>query len=227
MAGEISPGMLETLYAKAKELLVGAPPTEKAPPKTWDDQYTENLMRPFGIDPQRDAIPSVIQGYRADPTNKYGGGDGLETQPFRFDRNYTTELYTNARAIRKFRNEGIPQIEPEEMAALVLKEGMPDGHSRLQDYNNKELSALYQKLVDGGYAPGTARFVTMLKEKDAVARRLGIPFAEAWNGTGRSDVTGKTGADYAKSYKHFQKAARHPKNAGLVNFIRRAMEAEK
>ena len=57
--------------------------------------------------------------------------------------------------------------------------------------------------------------------KQNTADRLGISFAEAWNGTG-TNVNKQTGKDYAKDWEAQKAAAAHPKNKLLMDLINRA-----
>lgn len=108
---------------------------------------------------------------------------------------------------------------------FAFKEGEAGWHTNIYDTNNPQLRSLYDTLVQRGYPKDTARFLTTLKEKNDVARRLGISLAEAWNGTG-VNYNGSSGRDYARGYQAHLKVMSHPKNKAFVGFIRNAMESE-
>ena len=177
-------------------------------------------------------MPATIPGYRADPTGKFGGKDGLETQPY----NYLdpVELYAHARAMAQGKAVGIPQLSATQLAALALKEGksyfgvnpvIGKDAVTYYDPNNPDSAATHEKLVNAGVNPRVAGFPTYLRDKFEAATRLKIPWTEAWNGTGNAG-NGLTGKDYAASYKNFETAAASPKNAALVKFIQSAIDAE-
>jgi hypothetical protein len=54
-----------------------------------------------------------------------------------------------------------------------------------------------------------------------VSKRLGIPFASAWIGTGRSKY--ETSQQYAKDTENFKRIANNPKNRSLKGFIQSSM----
>jgi hypothetical protein len=172
----------------------------------------------------------TINAYRADPTNKYGGGDGTETLPTQFmdggmfKAGSPAMLYSYARAYRQAANHyDMPQMTAQQLAALAIKEGRADFGASTYDINNPQSKAMYADLTKRGIGDLPASFATTIAEKAAVAKRLGIPFAEAWNGTGSNGAS--TGAQYAVGYQHSLKAAAHPKNKQLVDFIQSALDA--
>lgn len=183
--------------------------------------------------------------YRADPTGKFGGKDGLETMPTKFGTpgqtnfsmtgNDPIEAYTYARQLARAGKYGVPQLSAQELAALVLKEGRTDFGFKMADWNNKHSDELINRL-SGGTDERNRRilnddstlrpihFAATVAEKAALAKRLNIPFAEAWNGTGQNS-SGTTGAQYAKGYEYALKAAQNPKNAALVQLIQAGLAA--
>jgi hypothetical protein len=172
----------------------------------------------------------TINAYRADPTNKYGGGDGLETLPTQFmdggifKAGSPAMLYSYVRAYRQAANHyDMPPMTAQQLAALAIKEGRADFGASAYDTYNPRSKAMYQNLTSKGIGQLPALFPTIIAEKAAVAKRLNIPFAEAWNGTGSNGNS--TGAQYAKGYDHALKAAAHPKNKPLVDFIQSALDA--
>lgn len=184
-------------------------------------------------------IPFEIGGYRADPTGKHGGKDGLETLPIKLN---APELYGKVRAMAVGAKYGVPQLTPEQLAAIALKEGQgvsgvfgvdpvtvkgKDGKTEFMPYdpNMKGDKELFDKLIAEGLSPQSAAFAVRLKNKDETARRLKIPLASAWVGTGHSGY--ESSREYANAMRHFDKAATHEKNQAFVEFIRSAMNLPK
>jgi hypothetical protein len=200
-----------------------------------------------------------IAAYRADPTGRYGGKDGLETQATNFlprmiAAGWTAtrpggpmvtaggspaKLYAYARELGRAQHYGVSQLTATQLAALALKEGRDDYGHNSYDTNNARSTALVQRLAGGEDAWGRKvldndqslegmKFAATVAEKQELAKRLNIPFAQAWNGVGHVTYKGRTvadGAQYAKSYDYALKAAQHPKNKQLVDFIQSALDA--
>jgi hypothetical protein len=194
-----------------------------------------------GYDPRTlpKQIPNIA-AYRADPTGRFGGKDGLETQPTRFNVDSNTsvsgggspvDLYAYARELARAGRYGVPQLSAQQLAALALKEGRENYGSNGADTRSPANLALAKKLYPhedfkGGYGLfGPKDFPVAVAEKMAVSKRLGIPFAEAWNGTGRN-VSGTSGAQYARNFQAYLQAAQNPKNKPLVDLIQSALDAE-
>lgn len=180
-------------------------------------------------------FPTHVGGYRADPTGKYGGKHGLETMPTNLP---AAELYAKVRAMQVGQQYGVPQLSPEQLAALALKEGNgisgvfgvdpvwdktnPNIAQAITKYDPKMKGdkELYNKMIATGVNPGAAAFAVRLANKNKVARRLGIPLASAWVGTGHSGY--ESSNQYATNLQQFEAAAAHKRNKALVDFIRNA-----
>jgi len=176
-------------------------------------------------------FPTHIGGYRADPRGKYGGKDGLETMPTNLN---AAELFSKVRAMKVGQKYGVPQLPPEQLAALALKEGSgvsgvfgvdpvwDKTSNRIMEYdpNMKGDKELYDKLIGDGLSSGAASFAVRLANKNKVAKRLGIPIASAYFGTGNSGY--ENSKQYAASLQTFENAAAHKRNRALVDFIRQA-----
>lgn len=200
-----------------------------------EDVYKRTTYQDWlgGFDPH--TLPKqlpVINAYRADPTGKFGGKDGLETLPTQFSdggifkAGSPAQLYAYTRAYQRAVNHypDMPKMNATQLAALAIKEGRSDfGHST-QDVHNRQSQAMWNNLTQLGIGDLPASFATTIAEKAAVAKRLNIPFAEAWNGTGKNH-NGTSGAQYAKGFEYALKAAQHPKNKQLVDFIQSALDA--
>jgi len=199
-----------------------------------------------GIDVDVNSFPDNVIGYRADPTGRYGGKEGLETLPTRLD---AAELYAKVRAMKLGEPYGVPQLSAQQLAALALKEG--EGLSGIfgvdpvvpasarkddpfgliytsqnpdklhYDASMKGDKKLYDALINQGITGQAAAFAVRLANKDKVAKRLGIPFGSAWIGTGHSGY--ESSQQYADSLSEFEKIASHPKNQALINFINTAI----
>jgi hypothetical protein len=196
-------------------------------------------------------LPKSIEAYRADPTGRYGGKEGLETQPiqrlikggnflgkteiYKPDEDPTTsnvytnpskavqELYKYARLNGAAEKHGHVAFTPEEIAAFALKEGRTDlGMGGVSFGNKKDLE--YDKMLRDTYnLPNKdLNFLAAIASKKRIADKLGIPLAEAWNGTGVNDA-GQSGKDYAKNWDAQKQAALHPKNKQLLEIIQRGI----
>ena len=131
-----------------------------------------------------------------------------------------TGAYALPRAMASAKELGIPQIPPEILAGLYLQEGRTDMGSNSHDVTNAKSNALVDTLQDKyNMHYGTASFLANLKEKQELADRLKIPFAEAWNGTGRVAGTKRTGKTYAREFENQVKAAQLPENKRLMDMI--------
>jgi hypothetical protein len=191
---------------------------------------------------QPDDLPQGIKAYRADPNNKYKGNNGLETQPInRFltggDKFHpqdldpkTSSVYTDpSKAVQQLykyarlngaaAKYGYPSLDPEDVAAFALKEGRSDlGHSGVV-VGNKDDLAFQKNIMDTYNLPlHDSNFLVSLYSKNRVANKLGVPLAEAWNGTGVNEA-GQTGKQYAKNWEAHKQAALHPMNKELMDLI--------
>lgn len=197
-------------------------------------------------------LPTTISAYRADPVNKYGGNNGLETQPIRKfitgghsvgnipiykpDTNpetstvltdpskATQEVYRYARLLGAASKYGYATLSPEEAAAFVLKEGRSDmGHGGVGMGNKKDRE--FDEMLAKTYNLHSRdqNFLAALNAKQRVADKLKIPFAEAWNGTGVNEA-GQSGKQYASNWQANKEAATNPKNSELLKLIQRAMD---
>lgn len=196
-------------------------------------------------------LPLSIEAYRADPAGKYGGKEGLETQPLSrlikggntvgktpmyepdLDPNTSTiytnpskalqELYRYARLNGAASKHGHAAFTPEEIAAFALKEGRTDlGMGGVNFGNKKDIE--YDKMLRETYLLPfqDQNFLAAIGSKKRIADKLGISLAEAWNGTGVNS-SGQSGKDYAKNWEAHKQAAIHPKNKQLMELIQRGI----
>jgi len=175
-------------------------------------------------------MPDQINAYRADPTGKYGGKEGLETQPIKL---YAPQLYSHVRALGHAEGYGVPKMDAQALANMVLMEGRPDfGNNKFGpsqelgkiDPNQKKSGALYKKLIASGVPDYVADFPIKVFEKSNIARERNIPFEQAWNGLGKTPK-GRSGADYARDIETSKSASAHKNNAALIALISQALEA--
>jgi hypothetical protein len=193
-----------------------------------------------------DDLPAGIQAYRADPTGKYGGKNGLETQPLQrfneggnrlFGQEKNTdsqtstsysdpskavqELYRYARTNGAMGAAGYPALTADQMAAFALKEGRSD-YGANGSYGSKLWEKTRKELSDKYLLSSTDKaFIATVADKQRVADKLGIPFAEAWNGTGSNGKA--TGKEYAADWEHHRQAALKPENQQLMDLINRGI----
>lgn len=191
--------------------------------------------------PHNKGLPSLTY-YRPDPVNpatgkgRYGGKEGLETQPSAFKysaaerRNEKSEdfIRRGVEALRATRELGyeLPSemSDPKFLTALLMKEGRPDFGANKIDTDNPESVKIFNSLVRR-FGREAATFAAVAHEKGQVAKRTKLPLPLLWNGTGvqRDINTGKviaSGKNYNERFPDFLKAAEHEKNAPMVEFIR-------
>ena len=85
-----------------------------------------------------------ITGYRADPENKYGGGNGLETQPTLYNKDDMNPILRAMKYLHKY--YGTKHPDPQQLAAFALKEGRPDFGINGPDSPRFALSSESQKI---------------------------------------------------------------------------------
>lgn len=163
-----------------------------------------------------DKIKDYLHGYRANPKNKYGAKDYMETLPTEYDK-YTLSKYV--RAMREGKELGVPQLTPQQLANMALHEGRHDFGFNSMNSENKKAMEIFRALDEKGLADGAA-FAGALYDKYETAKRLNKPFEEVWNGTGVNTL-GQSGADYAKNFKEANYAATNAKNKELLDYINR------
>jgi hypothetical protein len=167
-----------------------------------------------------DTLKDYLHAYRADPTNKYGGKDHMETLPTEFDKAWINRHVSAMKAGKEF---GVPQLSATQLANLALHEGRDDFGTNRINVNNPKAMEIQRKLSDLGYEGNGADFAGALYDKKQTADRLGIPFEAAWNGTGKVKGMDRTGFDYAREAQNTNYAAAHPKNSEFVNYIDRSL----
>lgn len=202
---------------------------------------TYDPIQTFRRSTQPKNLPVNIPSYRADERK-----GGLETLPqARFDARSPLksdvkfwhngaktkaatpeikQLYTYARLSGAAQRLGLPAIDPQQFAAMVLKEGRPDAGFNAFTPKAKPDLDFRKKLSQYNIPEWQKDFLGMVNYADRVAKKKGIPFNAVWNGTGRSADSGKTGFDYAKAMKAHQQAVLHPKNKDFMGFVSQAFQ---
>ena len=160
-----------------------------------------------------------LKMYRADPTGRYGGKDRMETMPTTVDKT-TVEEYI--KAMRAGQSLGVPQLTQDQLAKMLLVEGRGDFGFNALNENNKAAMEKATLLNEMGHNRVASDFAAALYDKQQLADRINRPFQEVWNGTGRSKMTGRTGAQHNQRFNEFGYAVDHPKNAELMNTINSA-----
>jgi len=159
-----------------------------------------------------------VQFFRHNPKNKYGAKDRLETQSSAIDKQAMHDFVKAMRAGEKY---GVPQLPPEFLSAMILKEGRSDfGYDKYNE-NNPKAKMIADMLMKEGHDPSAAGFGAALYDKMQTSMRLKIPFATAWNGTGVNKY-GQTGQQYANSLSQGFEAVMHPRNEPLLSTVREA-----
>lgn len=177
----------------------------------------------FGPKPNLEGYipPEFIPAYRPDVKGKYGGKEGLETQPTYFDKMQIQEL---VRAMRAGEPHGVPQLPPEYLANLALREGRSDfGFNEMNAKNPRALQISKTLATSGEHEDHPSDFAAAIYDKMQTAMRLKKPFSTVWNGTGVNKM-GQSGNQYTDQFTQGFGATMHPKNAELLNIIREAYE---
>lgn len=207
---------------------------------------------PLGVLPRStrpEDVPSSIKTYRADPKNKSRSGTGIETMPIsRFDvggvkgskpaegpedenvynnaAKANQELYRYARLAGAAEKYGYPSLTADQLAAFALKEGRSDYGFNGGDfgvtgsnYSNKTYKELQSKF---NAHPQDLGFIAHIADKQRVADKHNIPFAHAWNGTGKN-LKGTSGAEYAKDWEFHRQAALRDENKPLMDLIQKGI----
>lgn len=170
-------------------------------------------------------------GYTANPKHGTNGVQNLPTQIA------TRDLYWTLMGANAGKDLGAPawSTDPVTLLTKVLIEGRGDAGVNEYNYKNKQADALAKQVEQLLTSPefrtmasSAAMYPAAVLDKTAVAKRLGIPIERAWNGTGRSKVTGKTGQDHSDKTDAATKAgvATNPKNAAILDYVTRGLNGQ-
>jgi hypothetical protein len=175
-------------------------------------------------------VNSTIKGYGYTANPKHGT-NGVQNLPTNIA---TSDLYWTLMGGSAGKDLGAPawSADPVTLLTKVLIEGRGDAGVNEYNYKNPQADALFkqvEQLITSPEFSNNARDAAMYPaaalDKTAVAKRLGIPIERAWNGTGRSAATGKTGQDHANKTDAATKAnvALDPRNAAILDYVTRGL----
>jgi len=158
----------------------------------------------------------------------------IETLPHRFNPANMTKLLSAYKWARD--QKLLPEISPETWAALALVEGREDfgynaaftsqppgmsefgfdfGPSGSKGVNTSPaLEKFIPRVEQAGMTdPGLAIWIAFLHDKLATAKRLGMPFYRAWNGS----------SIYQARFDAQAKALQNPKNEPFLNWFKQQL----
>ena len=159
-----------------------------------------------------------IKGYRANPKNKFGSKDKLETIPTSFNKNLVYDLATVLEAGKKL---GVKDVSNEQLVNMLLNEGRSDAGFNEWNIKNKAATKVYNELLSQGYNSFSSGFAAAVLDKQQTAARLNKSFDEVWNGVGKTPA-GRTGLDNAIRMQQGEYAASANKNKELLLFVEQA-----
>lgn len=167
----------------------------------------------------RDLEPQTpVEFFRHNPKNRFGAKDKLETRPSAVDKDTMTDFIRAMRAGEKY---GVPQLPPEYLASMLMKETRSDFGYNDFNKNNPRARMIAEMLMKEGFDPAAAGFGAAIFDKMQVSQRLKVPFAQAWNGMG-VNRQGQTGAQYAQGISSGFEAVMNPRNQPMLSAVREA-----
>lgn len=168
-----------------------------------------------------DAIRSFLN---RQPNDKVAGYRKGETTPIRTLS--VADVIAMAQASQFASNIGMPTVGKDQLVNKMLVEGRADAGTNSVDYTNKPAQELLKKMHEAGFSGKAAMYPAAVLEKSIVAGRLGKDFEEIWNGVGTSADTGRTGKQHAVRVAEHSEAKDDPRNATLVDLVKRARTGE-
>lgn len=169
--------------------------------------------------------------------DEYGGLNSLYVPGYRLNENQATplpigELYQFSRAAQEGVNAGVSPLAKTLFPGKVLHEGRADAGTNEANLNNRNARAVYHdvtnRLLNDPIISEVNRaslYPAAVEDKLDVAKRTGIPFERAWNGT-KTAVTGRTGAQHAARAAEHEAALKDPRNAAYLDYISRAQSGQ-
>lgn len=158
---------------------------------------------------------NVIFARRANPENKFGTKDRMESLDYGFDKETMGSLLSAYKDAAK--RHGLPMLHPDELTNLALVEGRSNFGYNEYNVNNKKARKIAEDLVAQGHDPYAAGFPAAILDKQMTAQRLGVPFYQVWNGSG------KAAREYNKKIEEHKYAVQDPRNQSLRGFISQAI----
>jgi hypothetical protein len=158
---------------------------------------------------------NYIPARRANPQNKFGAKDRMETQDYGYDRETMGNLLAAYRKAAEA--HGVQMLHPDELTNLALVEGRSNFGYNEYNTNNPAAAKIAKDLASKGIDPYAAGFPAAIVDKQMQAARLGVPFAQVWNGAGPK------AQQYAKKFEEHRYAIEDPRNQSLRDFIRQSI----
>ena len=162
--------------------------------------------------------PSPVKYYRRGTIPKHTTKEGLETLPSQVDANQLRNWISVMRAGEKY---GVPQLSPEQLTAMLFKEGRTNLGYNQFNYRDPKSLDIYRNVVKEGYDPAAAGFGSAIYDAHQKAKQFGGDPMRYWFGTGVSEDK-QTSPEYVQGMKNNMQYVYHPKNAELVNVVRDA-----
>ena len=158
---------------------------------------------------------NYISARRANPLNKFGAKDRMETQDYGYDRETMGNLLA---AYKKAAEKNkLEMLHPDDLANLALVEGRSNFGYNEYNTNNPRVAKIAKQLIAEGVDPYAAGFPAAIVDKQMAAKRLGVPFYQVWNGAG------PRAQEYAKKIEEHRYAVEDPRNQSLRDFIRQSI----
>ena len=185
-----------------------------------------NITKPTMTQPSNPQ-EEIIEGWRADPHGKYtkkGGKNGLEPTSMKFN---VAKLRSFLKAYSVGIKYGMPQLQPKDLYALLMKEGTENFGANQYDKNDKKSGDIWlkvrQELIKDGEDPLEAEehaiFPAAIYDHAKRSKSKGITFGHSYSGTGYAARTQKTGEQEGQmmldQYSGYDKS----ENKNLIDFI--------
>lgn len=175
-------------------------------------------------------ISPITKGYGYTANPKHGTA-GVQNLPTAID---TRELYWTLMGAEAGKAAGAPawSADPITLLTKVLIEGRGDAGVNEFNVNNKRADALYNTVNSQLSSPAmeamastAAMYPAAALDKTELAARRNIPVERAWNGTGKSAATGKTGQQHADKTAAALKIglATVPQNVAILDYVTRGL----
>ena len=158
---------------------------------------------------------NLLYGRRANPKNKFGAKDRMESLNTPYDRETISSLLNAYKDAAK--RHGITPLHPDDLTNMALVEGRSNFGYNEYNTNNKRALKIAKDLEAQGHDPYAAGFPAAIIDKQMTAQRLGVPFYQVWNGAGPA------AKDYNKRIEQHKYAVQDPRNKELRDFISQSL----